>query len=253
MPFGKKPEIMEEIIDPTAWMLDNTISDFLLIPTVYMSYMFLLGYAFKHGCKVFKLAPADASVSFKLLSLAFACTGGGILVPIFINSVPVPLVNDAYPVAIIAAFALHHYFPILREVAAQSSIIKVILTVMYEAQRAGVVTKITVAAGKAIAPSMFDIAIFGPIFCGATAGCGGAFMPLNKGLDPIKGGLPNPVLTALTAATCLHFFLSTSLSEGCINPIKKAQVMIALFFITVSIVSDFGLSANKTVTKAKKE
>ena len=45
--------------------------------------------------------------------------------PIFINNIPVPLAQDAYIVAIIAAFALHHYFPVLREVVQQSSIVKV--------------------------------------------------------------------------------------------------------------------------------
>ncbi len=47
------------------------------------------------------------------------------MVPIFLNGVPVPLANDAYPIAILTSFALHYYFPILREVAALSNIFKV--------------------------------------------------------------------------------------------------------------------------------
>ena len=47
------------------------------------------------------------------------------MVPIFLNGIPVPLANDAYPVAILTSFALHYYFPILREVAALSKIFKV--------------------------------------------------------------------------------------------------------------------------------
>lgn len=57
--------------------------------------------------------------------MLMACTGGGILVPIFINSIPVPLAQDAYPVAIFVSFMLHSYFPILREVLALSPVFKV--------------------------------------------------------------------------------------------------------------------------------
>lgn len=52
-------------------------------------------------------------------------TGGGILVPIFINAIPVPLAQDAYPIAIAASFALHSFFPILKDVLACSPIFQV--------------------------------------------------------------------------------------------------------------------------------
>jgi hypothetical protein len=57
--------------------------------------------------------------------MILACTGGGILVPLFINAIPVPLCQDAYPIAIIASFLLHSYAPILREVMNLSPVFKV--------------------------------------------------------------------------------------------------------------------------------
>jgi uncharacterized membrane protein YeiH len=57
--------------------------------------------------------------------MIMACTGGGILVPIFINSIPVPLAQDAYPIAILTSFAMHTYFPIMREVLELSPVFKV--------------------------------------------------------------------------------------------------------------------------------
>lgn len=57
--------------------------------------------------------------------MLMACTGGGILVPIFINAIPVPLAQDAYPVAILISFLLHSYFPILREVVDLSPVFRV--------------------------------------------------------------------------------------------------------------------------------
>lgn len=77
------------------------------------------------GMKIFKAAPKTAPVSYKLVSMILACTGGGILVPIFLNGIPVPLANDAYPIAILTSFAIHHYFPIIGEVVDLSPWVKV--------------------------------------------------------------------------------------------------------------------------------
>jgi hypothetical protein len=54
-------------------------------------------------------------------------TGGGILVPIFINAIPVPLAQDAYPIAIAVSFTLHSYFPILKDILALSPFFQVFM------------------------------------------------------------------------------------------------------------------------------
>ena len=77
------------------------------------------------GMKVFSAAPKTAPFSYKLISMILACTGGGILVPLFLNGIPVPLANDAYPIAILASFAIHYYFPVVREVVKLSPWVKV--------------------------------------------------------------------------------------------------------------------------------
>ena len=110
--MGKRQQVT---IDPTGWMLDNEIANFLLLNQKEVLYMCMLGYTFLHGSKVFT-ATKDKPVSYKLVSMILACTGGGILVPLFINKIPVPLANDAYPLAILASFVVHHYFPVVSEV-----------------------------------------------------------------------------------------------------------------------------------------
>jgi uncharacterized membrane protein YeiH len=87
--------------------------------------MCMLGYTFMHGSKVFAAIGDKAPFSYKFINMVMACTGGGILVPIFINSIPVPLTQDAYPIAILISYALHHYFPMLREILALSPVFKV--------------------------------------------------------------------------------------------------------------------------------
>jgi hypothetical protein len=138
------------------------------------------------------------------------------------------------------SFLVHEYFPVLRDAMKLSPIFKAAVIVLYEALRASVVVKLTGAAAKAIAPSEFEIAIFGPIFCGTIAGCGGAFLPFNKGLDPIKAsGLGQPMMSALVGATFYHLFVHTSLSDGCLEASKKAQVIIACFFIAYNMYYTF--------------
>lgn len=253
--FGKKDIVGPEVImeDPTAWMLENSLSEFLLMPGGVL-YMCTLGYTFLVGHKIFKKLGNSVATSHKFVSMLMACTGGGILVPIFLNGVPVPLANDVYPIAIIISFLLHSNFPILREVLDVSKIVKVIFIVFYETTRASVVMKLTIAAAAKIAPSVFSFPLFGPIFCGTIAGCGGGFLPFDKGLSPIKDGLVSPAKTAFIGATSLHLFLNTSMSDGCINAKSKAQVYLALFFIAVGVVEALGLSAKKEkVVKTKKE
>lgn len=121
--------------------------------------------------------------------------------------------------------------------------------VLYEAQRASVVVKLTLAASEKIGPSVFSFPVFGPIACGAIAGCGGAFLPLSKGLDPINTGLQPPMLTALIGATCFHLYMNTSISEGCIDAKSKAKVFVSLFFISVSLVNTLDLAKKEEIKK----
>jgi len=126
MAFGKK--VQEEIFeDPSGWILDNEFANFVLFSTDAIKYMCLLGYTFLHGCKLFPTLPSDASVAYKFVRLIFQCTGGGILVPIFINSIPVVLAQDSYPIAIVCSFLIHTQFPIIRDVVKESKIFKVCL------------------------------------------------------------------------------------------------------------------------------
>eukprot|EP00577_Skeletonema_sp_RCC1716_P017694 CAMPEP_0113391448 /NCGR_PEP_ID=MMETSP0013_2-20120614/10722_1 /TAXON_ID=2843 ORGANISM="Skeletonema costatum, Strain 1716" /NCGR_SAMPLE_ID=MMETSP0013_2 /ASSEMBLY_ACC=CAM_ASM_000158 /LENGTH=247 /DNA_ID=CAMNT_0000274705 /DNA_START=41 /DNA_END=784 /DNA_ORIENTATION=- /assembly_acc=CAM_ASM_000158 len=247
--MAKKQPEAAAAVDPTGWMVDNDVANFLLLHQKEVLYMCMLGYTFLHGSKVFKAVPKTASVSYKLISMILACTGGGILVPIFLNKVPVPLANDAYPIAILTSFACHYYFPVVAEVMNLSPVVKSLVVVFYELVRAKVVLTFTLAASAAIAPTTFSFPLFGPIMCGTVAGCGGAFLPMNKGLDPITNGLQPPMSSAFVGSALVHLFLNTSLSDGVINAKEKAHLHLALLFITVGLVSAFNMKA----AKVKKE
>lgn len=163
---------------------------------------------------------------------------------------------------------------------------QIVVILFYEALRAKVVATLTIGAASAIAPSSFSFPVFGPIICGTIAGCGGectfslycvgtaevnhcaanhiltpkinhapgAFLPLNKGLDPIANGMQTPMITAFTGATALHLFLNTSLSGGVVNATGKAHLHLAAYFIIVGVVTGLGLDKKDVKeVKAKEE
>jgi len=153
----------------------------------------MLGYTYLHGCKLVGskvFNNPNVSVAYQFVSMILQCTGGGILVPLFINGIPVPLSTDSYPIAIFTSFLIHSYFPVIHEVMNLSPLFKVgfsqtsrrlretwcskgqsrswqILTIspcplsnmqggviiLYESMRSFVVCKFTLAAASAIAPS----------------------------------------------------------------------------------------------------
>ena len=108
-------------------------------------------------------------------------------------------------------------------------------------------------AAEKISPSMFSFPLVGPIICGTIGGCGGAFLPLSKGLDPIKAGLLPPMTTALIAASSFHLFMNSSYREGVMNAKEKAQITIALFFIASGLLTAKTEKKKVTVSAVKKE
>lgn len=207
----------------------------------------MVGYTFLHGCKVFKKLKPEDPVAYKFCNLALACTGGGILVPIFLNTIPVTLSIDAYPIAIFISYLLHTYAPVLRDIVELSDIFKSIVVVFYETIRCYVVTLFVGIAATTIAPSQFAFPVFGPIFCGTIGGCGGAFLPLNKGLTPIADGLAPPMFSALVGATFFHLF-TQFYSDSVIDATKKGKVGVALWFITYAFYKN-GIITLPTATK----
>jgi uncharacterized membrane protein YeiH len=87
--------------------------------------MCMLGYTFLHGCKLFPKIDPMAPFGYRFVNMVFACTGGGTIVPVLINAIPVNLGQDVYPIAIFISYMIHSYFPIMRDVLALSPIFKV--------------------------------------------------------------------------------------------------------------------------------
>lgn len=172
------------------------------------------------------------------------CTGGGILVPLFLNMIPYPLLYDSYAIAVLAAFCVHNYFPTLREVFHMSPILKVACIVLYEMLRAYVVVSFTAAGAERIPASDFAVPVFGPIFCGTIGGCGYKFVPLNQGLAPLEHGLKQPMLSALIGSAFYHAWTNLS---GVPKAGAKGHVMVAVFFIAYNLSSSMRTKPSEVV------
>ena len=88
MGFGRKKEEVPPA-DPSGWLIENSLADFVLMHTEEIRFMCLLGYTFMHGSKLFATLPSQSAWSYKFVSMVLQCTGGGIFVPIFVNAIPV--------------------------------------------------------------------------------------------------------------------------------------------------------------------
>lgn len=86
----------------------------VLFGQAFLTFRCLLFDFCRIGNKVFSKMKPDAPLSFKFVNMVLACTGGGILVPIFINGLPVPLAVDAVAIAITTSIFIHTYFPQIR-------------------------------------------------------------------------------------------------------------------------------------------
>lgn len=183
-------------------------------------------------------------MAYRFVAMILKCTAGGILVPVFLNSLPFPLAQDAYAIAVLSAFCVHNFAPVIREAYHQSSVFQSVMIVLYEAFRATVVVKLTKASAHGIPASEFSVPVFGPIFCGTIAGCGYMFLPLDKGITPLKKGLGPSVLSSLVGATFYH--AATTWGTSIQHVGKKAHVLIALFFIAYNLSLTFSKRKGKT-------
>lgn len=141
------------------------------------------------------------------------------------------------------------------------------LIVFYETIRAYVVTLFVGVAATTIPASQFAFPLFGPIICGTIGGCGGAFLPFNIGLDPLKNGMPPPVYSAFVGATFYHLFTThadsiadhleknvpvllgpfmTELVKGVANEVGK--VIVVVWFIGYAFYKN-NIFGSRTTTK----
>ncbi|CAM9740811.1 unnamed protein product, partial [Chrysoparadoxa australica] len=158
--------------------------------------------------KVKKMEKASGKEIFWAQSLVMTFLvgfGGGILAPFLLGKPPVMLVNDLIvPVVFIAWFLVARAEPLVFAIM-NTPVVSQVIYVLGEVFRGNTLCGVVAAANKAIDHGKYyPIPVWGPIVLGTIAGCGGMFLPFDKGLAGIKGGAPWPLQSAFYCAFVYH-------------------------------------------------
>ena len=182
-----------------------------------------------------------------------ASFGGGILVPVLINRLPFPLSNDLVIPFVLLTFWLTRTHADWRAFVGRPYI-RHAIACGFEIMRATIVLNWTRAAlGTITSPSALtwlipgQASIVGPIFCGTLAGCGGGFMPLDKGLAALSGNtIPWGVKSACLTAT-FYVLATRGLLLGAALSDADASAYGALFLVAsrLQIMTKVGFWAAK--------
>jgi len=143
---------------------------------------------------------------------ALSAFGGGIIVPVLVGHdgyYPFPLANDLALALIITAYILVRYVHSVRSSLSHTWIQGVMVT-GFEAARTLMLLNWLKVASKTIPSSYFKVPIVGPILCGTIGGCGGAFLPFEKGLGALKDGAPYTLVSAFLASVFFHFSVNVA-------------------------------------------
>jgi len=150
-----------------------------------------------------------------LVTMGIAAFAGGFLAPLTVGHVPSVLMEEAYFWALIFAWYVTLYAPGISEPWSQvvkSDCGKILFSVCFAIFKTNqIVGAIEVGAAaigeETIVPKSryFLTPVAAPLLCGFFGGCGGAFLPMTKGLAPIEEG-KNWNLKAAFFAVIIYYY-----------------------------------------------
>jgi len=161
----------------------------------WMFYVCLVGFSFCNSRTILGAVP-NINYFHGCALMVLANYGGSTLAMIMMSKPVVFVVNEALvPVALICFTIawLERNNRVVNKFLADTSIGAIFSSITYEIMRCHVAMGCSAAAAASL-PSLLPggsssrVAIVGPLIAGVLGGCGGAFMPLDKGLAPLANG-----------------------------------------------------------------
>ena len=226
-------------------ILDNGLADFLVLSTPEIKNMCMFFF-------LWMIVAANQSKTVKdFASCLLASAGGGILIPIFLNDLPVFLKSETFLVYLMANFLLFKYLPGLRDLTKGSTTLLLFASFCAETFRANAVCAFVTAGMNAVGGTgeVFSFPLFAPIICGTLGGCGGGFFPLSKGLAPLDNGLNSKQRTALVGAIFFHLYTQTQKPLSAELAVMAGKMIVSVYFIFVAVSAE--LSQPTFIAKAK--
>lgn len=205
-----------------------------------MFYICLVGFCVANARVI--LAASPTINYFHGCALMVLVNYGGSTISAVMVGAPVAFVcNEALVPVCLAVWTVMRFLPLSATDFVKTPIGFVLQSMTYEIMRCHVLMNCSAQAGALVTPALVvktagRVAAVGPLIAGTLGGCGGAFMPLNKGLDPLAGGTNWRIVSAMICS--LWLFLSMQ------YPDSKAAIGLdaaTCKFITVSFLALFPL------------
>jgi hypothetical protein len=196
--MSKNAKVVEVVVE--AGMLDM-IKDAVLFQGSFsfMFYVCLAGFCLANSRVVLKDANLHEAGKSRinyfhgLVLMVLMSFGGSTLAAIMCGK-PVPFVCNEALVSVclicwtVAYLDNEHLKGMVNQLLSENDIGAVLSSILWEIMRCHVAMNCSAMAQGAKLIATRDLAIIGPLIAGTLGGCGGGFMPLNKGLDPLKNG-----------------------------------------------------------------
>ena len=158
-------------------------------------------------CTAMRAKAPNLSTPHALALTVLTSFGGGILVPITLGKPMVLHANESVLPVMLAAWTAVNYVPGVYRLFS-TNLGRIVSTTGFEIFRYHVLAGCSDLANRTLPAPMggaYPVAIVGPLIAGLMGGCGGAFMPLSVGLDPVKSGMPWRIQSSLLASVWHHF------------------------------------------------
>jgi len=182
----------------------------------WMFYFCLAGFCAANGCAVLKATP-KINYFHGCALMVLTCFGGSTISAVMVGAPVVFVCNEALVSVCLTTWTVLYFLRFLVSLLTETLFGRLYLSVTYEIMRCHVLMNCTKQAATILpsalaVPAANRVAIIGPLIAGTLGGCGGGFMPLDKGLAPLSNGTNWRVASA--AITSLWMFLSTQYPQA---------------------------------------
>ena len=208
--MGKKPL---PIIEPEGFLLDPMRDLFLFMGPYKLVFYVVLAVFCAANARTILVASPKINYWHGCALMVLANFGGSTLSAIMCGAPVAFVCNEALVTVCLAVWTVMFMLPKATVALLNYTIGNLVTSCCYETMRCHVLMNCTKQAATVLPDVLIKpfalgpVPIVGPLIAGTLGGCGGGFMPLNKGLDPLAGGTNWRIASAAVASVWM--FLST--------------------------------------------
>mmetsp|Transcript_26828 Transcript_26828/g.44542 ORF Transcript_26828/g.44542 Transcript_26828/m.44542 type:complete len:273 (+) Transcript_26828:77-895(+) len=208
----------------------------------WMFYVTLVGFCAANARAILTAQP-KINFSQGCALMVLSCFGGSTMAAIICGK-PVPFMcNEALVPVCLVTWVVVYRMPVLTlGFLLDTTLGNVLNSVLYEIQRCHVLMNCAALAAATLPanlaqPSQDRATVIGPLIAGLLGGCGGGFMPLNKGLDPLATGSNWRIGSSALASLWLFLAAHCPTTKAMIGlSTRTARVVAVIFFVGMPLI-----------------